>query len=146
MGNSKQTQFQGLAVDYSVQAHGLMLAAAPAIDRDSFAAESIGQSVGLVDGGRRGLFVEVYGFTYRRVTMLLERRLHSDMPLRLDVVGSLEEPANRGGDFGQFLDAARPGNLSFKPHAVKPAFGSYLLKERIYLQHSRTVQDLADKY
>ena len=116
-----------------VQAHWLMPTAAPAIDRDSLAAESIGQLVGLVDGGWRSLLVEIYRLTYRRITMLLERRLHSYVPLRLDVVGSLEEPANGGRDFSQLLNAARLRNASFKPLAVKPAFGSYLLKERIYL-------------
>jgi len=91
-----------------------MLSAASAINRNSFAAKLIGQFVGLIDGGDCGLFAEVYRLADRSVAVLLEGRLHLNMPLRLDVVGAFEDFTDFGRDLGHFLDTAGFGYLIFQ--------------------------------
>ena len=112
-----------------------MASAVPAINRNPFTAKLIGQFVGLIDGGNGGLFAEIYGLADRCVAVLLENRLHFDMPFRLDVVGASENFPYAGGNPVDFLDTAGFGNLFFKLFAVKAGFLGYLLENRIYLQH-----------
>ncbi len=112
-----------------------MSSAVSAINRNPFTAKLIGQFVGLIDGGDGGLFAEIYGLTDRCVIVLLEGRLHSDMPFGLDVVGTSEDFPYAGGNFADFLNAAGFGNLFFQLFGIKAGFLGHLLENRIYLQH-----------
>ena len=106
-----------------------------AINRNSFTAKLIGQFVGLIDSGSGGLFAEIYGLADRSVTVLLKGRLHPDMPLRLDVVGTPEDSADFRGDLSGFLNTAGFGKLFFQLFAIEAADLRYLFKNLIYLQH-----------
>ena len=129
-----------------IKTHRLAFPAVLAINRNSFATELIGHFIGLIDSGNRRFFVEVDGLADRGIAMLLKSRLHPNVPLRLDIVGSSEYPAYIGGNSGYFLNTACPGDLFFKLFAVNPPFFSHSFENRIYLQHFRVIQYLAVKH
>jgi len=120
-GNSKMTEHSG---NYRVgwvrltKTHRLVFSAVLAINRNSFAAKTIGHFIGLIYRGNRRFFAEVYSLADRRIAMLLKSRLHPDVPLRLDIVCPTEDPAHIGGDTGYFLNTAGPGDLFYKLFAV----------------------------
>ena len=118
-----------------IETHWLAFSAVPAINRNSFTAKLIGQFVGLIDSGDGGLFAEIYGLADRCVTVLLEGRLHPNVPLRLDVVGAPEDVADFRGDLRDFLNTAGLGKLFFQLFAIEAAFFCYLFENLIYLQH-----------
>ncbi len=117
-----------------IKAHWLSVPAVAAIDRNSFAAKLIGKSVGLIDSGHRSLFAEVYGLADRGVTVLLKSGLHSNVPFRLDIVGTFENFAESGVDCGDFLNTAGFGNLFFQLFAIKVTLLGHLFEDWIYLQ------------
>ena len=78
--------------------HRLVGSAFSAVYRNSFAAKVIRKPIGLVHTGYIGLFGEVYRLAHRRVTVLLEAGLHTDMPFRGDIVGAFEDFSDFSGD------------------------------------------------
>ena len=128
---------------FSVQAHGFLVAAAPAVDCNSFTAKAIGEFIGSVYGVYCGFLTQVDGLADRGVAVLLKSRLHSDMPLRRDVVGALEDFADRRREIDELLNAAGFGDLTLKLLAVKALLLCELLKNRIGLDHLRAGKNLA---
>ena len=83
----------------------------PSVDCDSLAAVLISHFVGLVHIGCGGILRQIYSFTDRGITMLLKCSLHPNVPLRLDIVGALEDFADFGGYSPAFLDASGFGDM-----------------------------------
>ena len=95
--------------------HRLIGPAFSAVYRNSFAAKMIREPIGIVHAGYIGLLGEVYRLAHRRVAVLLECGLHTDMPFGADVIGAFEDFSDFGGNRGYCLNAAGlkrlPGNI-----------------------------------
>ena len=111
-----------------------MASAVAAVDCDAFAAELVGQFVGLVDGGGGGISPEIYGLADSGVTVPLKSGLHFNMPFGFYVISTFEDLAYSGRDLADFLDTSGFCNLFFELFAVKAGLGSDLFENRIYLE------------
>ena len=115
--------------------HRLIFPASPAVNRNSFAAKTICEPVGLIYAKNSGFFGEIYGFTDCSVAVLLESGLHFDVPFGFDVISTFEDFTYAGRDLSDLLDTSGFGNLFFEFFAVKAGLGGDLFEDRIYLEY-----------
>ena len=114
--------------------HRLIWPAFSAVYRNSFAAKVIREPIGLVHAGYFGLLGEVYRLAHRRVTVLLEAGLHTDMPFRGDVISAFEDFSDFSGNRGYCLNTAGFKRLLGNIFAVKPPFCGNFAENRVCLE------------
>ena len=115
------------------QGHRFVSPAFPAVNRNSFAVKMIRQPIRLIHARLLCPFGEIYRLADRGIAVFLEAGLHTDVPLRRNIIGAFENITDFSGNLAHFLNTAGFEDLPGQFLAVKTVLYGDLFKYGIDL-------------